>query len=241
MNDLVVGTFGRGFYVLDDYSPLRQLTPEALEKPADAVPGARRGSCTCRRAQYGGRGKAFLGEAFYTADNPPFGATFTYHLKEALQTLKADAEGQGEQEGPECLYPTQDQLRAEAEEEEPAVLVTIANASGHAHPRLHRAGRGRASTASPGTCASRRRTCRGPRKPRKKAMRTSSGPPPAGRTSAPGKYQVSIALPRQALSHPGGGTCADHGALCRCPTAARGRYQGSASVSGGRSSNCSAT
>ena len=33
-NDLVVGTFGRGIYVIDDYSPLRELTPDALAKPA---------------------------------------------------------------------------------------------------------------------------------------------------------------------------------------------------------------
>ena len=25
-NDLVLATFGRGFYVLDDYSPLREIT-----------------------------------------------------------------------------------------------------------------------------------------------------------------------------------------------------------------------
>src|SRR5262249_36341029 len=33
-NDLVVGTFGRGIWVLDDYTPLRRLTRAALEKPA---------------------------------------------------------------------------------------------------------------------------------------------------------------------------------------------------------------
>ena len=37
----------------------------------------------------GGRGKSFQGESFYTADNPPFGATFTYYLKEELKTKKA--------------------------------------------------------------------------------------------------------------------------------------------------------
>jgi hypothetical protein len=29
----------------------------------------------------GGRGKSFQGESFFTADNPPFGATITYYLK----------------------------------------------------------------------------------------------------------------------------------------------------------------
>ena len=37
-NDLVLGTFGRGFYILDDYSPLRKLTKEELEKEAKIFP-----------------------------------------------------------------------------------------------------------------------------------------------------------------------------------------------------------
>ena len=37
-NDLVLGTFGRGFYVLDDYSPLREVTPEALAREAELFP-----------------------------------------------------------------------------------------------------------------------------------------------------------------------------------------------------------
>ena len=37
MNDLVVGTFGRGIYILDDYSPLRVLKPEALERAGGAL------------------------------------------------------------------------------------------------------------------------------------------------------------------------------------------------------------
>ena len=35
----------------------------------------------------GGRGKVFQGESYYTAENPPFGATFTYYLKDELRKL----------------------------------------------------------------------------------------------------------------------------------------------------------
>ena len=39
-NDLVVGTYGRGIWILDDYSVLRQLTPEIAAEPAHLfVPG----------------------------------------------------------------------------------------------------------------------------------------------------------------------------------------------------------
>ena len=37
-SDLVLGTFGRGFYILDDYSPLRQVTKERLEEGARIFP-----------------------------------------------------------------------------------------------------------------------------------------------------------------------------------------------------------
>ena len=33
-NDLVAGTFGRGIYILDDYSPLRELTEKSMEEEA---------------------------------------------------------------------------------------------------------------------------------------------------------------------------------------------------------------
>ena len=37
-NDLVLATFGRGFYILDDYSALRELTPQALAEEARLFP-----------------------------------------------------------------------------------------------------------------------------------------------------------------------------------------------------------
>ena len=37
-NDLVLATFGRGFYVLDDYSALREITPQALAEEARLFP-----------------------------------------------------------------------------------------------------------------------------------------------------------------------------------------------------------
>ena len=37
-NDLVIATFGRGFYVMDDYSPLRYVTPELESTEAKIFP-----------------------------------------------------------------------------------------------------------------------------------------------------------------------------------------------------------
>jgi len=131
-NDLVLGTFGRGIYVVDDYSPLRTTTLEMTQKPATLV-GARDAMLYVTTQRYGGRGKAFQGEMLYAADNPPYGAVITYYLKDALKTLKqkrVDAEKAADKAGKTIDYPSFDALRAEAEEEAPTILLTIADETG---------------------------------------------------------------------------------------------------------------
>ncbi len=129
--DLVVGTFGRGIYILDDYSPLRTSGSE-LKKPVlfnvrDAwlyVPDSRRG--------WGGKGDWGVGR--YAADNPPYGAVFAYYLPEDLQSLKdkrRKAEQEREKEGEDNPYPSWDQLRREDREEAPSVTLTVRDASGN--------------------------------------------------------------------------------------------------------------
>ncbi|HSB60733.1 MAG TPA: glycosyl hydrolase, partial [Vicinamibacteria bacterium] len=84
-------------------------------------------------------GKAFQGESFFTAPNPPFGAVFTYYLKDDLKTRKQkrqDAEREAEKRGEAIRYPTPDELRAEAREEEPAVVLTVADPEGNVVRRL---------------------------------------------------------------------------------------------------------
>jgi len=134
MNDLVVGTFGRGIYVLDDYTPLRDLKPETLTQDV-ALFRIKDALMYIETRQYGLRGKGFQGEAFFTADNPPYGAQFTYYLKDEIKTKKQrrrDSEKEAEKKKAEAPYPGQAELRAEGEEEAPALLLTVADASGRA-------------------------------------------------------------------------------------------------------------
>ncbi len=117
-DDLVVGTFGRGIFVIDDYGPLRSVSATPT-KPAEILP-VKDTVQYVRNAQFGGGGKAFLGESFYTAENPPYGATFTVRIKESPKTLKQkrkEAERELEKAGKPVPYPTKDELRAEIEEE----------------------------------------------------------------------------------------------------------------------------
>jgi photosystem II stability/assembly factor-like uncharacterized protein len=133
MDDLAVGTFGRGIYILDDFSPLRGLKPDVLKQEAVLFP-VKDALMYIRTRQFGLRGQAFLGESFYTAANPPFGATFTYFLKDEIKTRKlkrqeTEKEAAKKKEAPP--YPTRDQLRVEADEEAPAIILTIRDSEGH--------------------------------------------------------------------------------------------------------------
>ena len=132
-NDLVVGTFGRGFYVLDDYRALRVADAASLEKEAALFP-VRDAWMYEPTAPLGFKGKAFLGDSLYAAPNPPFGALFTYYLKDELKTrkkLRHEREKKIEKDGGAPPYPTPEELRAEAAEEEPALIFTVKDADGN--------------------------------------------------------------------------------------------------------------
>lgn len=132
MNDLAIGTFGRGIYILDDYTPLRSLKPTMLQQESMLFP-VRDALVYVPTRQYGLTGSASQGSAFYTADNPAFGATFTYYLKDSIKTqkqMRRDAEKAAEKKGGTPVFPSKDQLRAEAEEEAPAILLEIQDQKG---------------------------------------------------------------------------------------------------------------
>jgi len=82
--DLVIGTHGRGIYIIDDITPLEKLAEAnrigtylfpvkaATEyNPNSSVPG-------------GVRGAGALGDREYSAPNPAFGAIVTYFLRDSL-------------------------------------------------------------------------------------------------------------------------------------------------------------
>ena len=137
-NDLVLGTFGRGFYILDNYTPLRLLKPEMLKQDALLFP-VKDALMYIQAQPIGGRGKSFQGESFFTAENPPFGATFTYYLKEELKTKKAkrqEAERDAQKKNAAINLPSRSELRAEEEEEAPAIIFTVTDSSGRVVRRL---------------------------------------------------------------------------------------------------------
>ena len=137
-NDLIVGTFGRGIYILDNYTPLRLVKPEMLRQEATVFP-VKDALMYIQSQPLGGRGKSFQGERYYTADNPPFGATVTWYLKDAIKTRKEkrqEAERDAARRGAPVGWPTRAELRAEEEEEPPAIIVTVTDASDNVVRRL---------------------------------------------------------------------------------------------------------
>jgi photosystem II stability/assembly factor-like uncharacterized protein len=94
-NDLVVATYGRGFWILDDITPLRSLTTEVLAEPAHMFPP---------RPAY--RFRAITDPMDMPDDategrNPPYGADLTFSLnraprddeRSALKIIVTDAGG----------------------------------------------------------------------------------------------------------------------------------------------------
>jgi hypothetical protein len=137
-NDLVVGTFGRGIYILDDYTPLRLLTEEILHKEAMLFP-VKDAWMFIPKEPLGLKGKAFQGDSFYTAPNPPFGAVFTYYLKDKLKTkreIRREEEKKLQKEGKDTPYPTWEQLHDEDKEDKPAIILTVMDEEGNVIRKL---------------------------------------------------------------------------------------------------------
>jgi len=130
--DLVIATFGRGFYVLDDITPLRQMKAGSTEQAAAVFP-VKDALLYVERHPLGGPKKGFQGDAFYSAENPPYGAVFTAYMKDKIKTKKEkrqEAEKDAAKKNQTLPYPTNDELRAEAQEAKPEVYFVVYDESG---------------------------------------------------------------------------------------------------------------
>ncbi|MEM9599406.1 MAG: glycosyl hydrolase [Pseudomonadota bacterium] len=139
-NDLVVGTFGRGVYILVDYTPLRTSAVTVSTSEATLFP-VRDSWLYIEGDLWGtwGGAKAFNGDNFWFAENPPYGAVFTYTLRDGVTTLaktRRAAEIEIEKEGGDTPYPSWEALRAEDREDEPAIQFVIYDATGKVVRRL---------------------------------------------------------------------------------------------------------
>jgi hypothetical protein len=127
-NDLVVATFGRGFYILDDFSPLREWN-KAKQSQAYIFPVKQTLVYTPKvRGGYG------FGSMPFVAPNPPYGAVFTYYLKEVPKTVREQRREKEKtliKEKAPVPQPTPKDLFEEELQKPPFLLFTISDAEGH--------------------------------------------------------------------------------------------------------------
>ncbi len=146
--DLVGASFGRGIFVLDDYSPLREIDETLLGRDA-ALFAVKKALSYVPLRPIDSSDKGCLGDGFYTAPNPPFGSVFTYYLRDGLKPAaeaRRAAEKDLDKAGRPIPFPGWDKLRAEEREDKPEIVLTVADEAGQivrrvfgpAGPGLHR-------------------------------------------------------------------------------------------------------
>ena len=136
-NDVVLASFGRGFFILDNYSTLRELTPNTTKE--NKIFSIKKGLMYQESAPLAVGRRAFQGANFYSAANPPVGVTIRYHLAKSLQTKKSVRKSKDRRlaaANKDVPYPTWEELKAEDREIAPVVWLTIRDAKGQVVNRL---------------------------------------------------------------------------------------------------------
>ena len=131
-NDLVGATFGRGFYLLDDYAPLREIS-EVVNNKSNALFDVRDAWWYVPNAPMQAKGMPTLGSTSFVAENPPFGAVFTYYLSAVPQTMKSKrtaSEKSLRKENANTPFPGWENLQKESLDKEPRVLLLVTNEDG---------------------------------------------------------------------------------------------------------------
>ncbi len=195
-NDLVLASFGRGFYILDDYSPLRELSEDVLEKKAHIFP-VKDALMFIETRELGRRGKSSQGDALFTAANPPVAAAITYFFNDSLpglRELRKKNENTAEKQGKIIEIPSIDELIQEDLDEKPYLLFTIKDDEGNIIRRIKESTKKgihriywnfRLSPATPASLT------------QQEPGRYSEGD--QGFPVIPGKYSVSMALYHDAI------------------------------------------
>ncbi len=132
-DDLVCGSFGRSIYILDDIEALRKVNEEVLESEAALLSAKDAWWYVPRPSLSFAKGKGSRGSGYYIADNPPFGAVFTYYLKDGFKTIKdirKEDELQFDTVGQDVPFKGWDELEKEFMKDSLKLWLTITNSDG---------------------------------------------------------------------------------------------------------------
>ena len=137
-NDLVAATFGRGFYVLDNYSPLRKLSSSILDRKAHLFE-VEQALLYVQADPLGLEGTGFQGANLWSTTNPEVGATFSLYIKDEFKSLKSQRQAKEEElekTKSNVTYPSFENLRKEKAEDKARVIFIVSDASGKEIRRL---------------------------------------------------------------------------------------------------------
>jgi hypothetical protein len=137
-NDLVAASFGRGFFVMDDISPLREIQTDTFAREATLF-DLRDADWYFQRKVLGARKRGSQGDDLYVAENPPFGAVLTYHLAEGFPTREKQrqkAEKACLDAGDQVKFAGWEAVEAERREAAPALKLVIRDADGNVIRRI---------------------------------------------------------------------------------------------------------
>ena len=133
-DDLVAASFGRGFYIVDDYSPIREYSRQIEGKPTHLF-------SVKSTYQYivAAPEKTATGHNFFTSPNPPYGVKLSYYLGNSV--LSKFEERQNEESkkfnrGETIDYPSAEKLEDEAKEKSPKIYLTISDSEGKVVRRI---------------------------------------------------------------------------------------------------------
>jgi len=138
-DDLVGASFGRGFFVFDDYSVLRHISDEKLNQEASLFPTRDAWWYVPRPVLDFGAGVGSQGAAHYTAPNPPFGAVFTYYLSQDYLTgseIRQKEEKDLIKQNKDVSFPGWEKVEAERRQEKPKIWLTVKDNQGNVIRRL---------------------------------------------------------------------------------------------------------
>jgi len=135
-NDLVAASFGRGFYVLDDYSPLREMTEENLKAEAHLFP-IKDAWWYIPRPVLSFDAKGSQGAGHFVAPNPDFGAIISFHLSEDYTSLEEERKAaENKMAKQDIPFPGWETLEKEKLQQKPVLYILINDADGNVVRRI---------------------------------------------------------------------------------------------------------
>jgi len=137
-DDLAGASFGRGIFIFDDYSFLRQTNAGTLQKEATLFT-PRDSWWYFERGILGREKKGTQGASYFVAPNPPYGTTFTYYFKNDFKSQKQqrqEKEKEMEKNSGDIEFPGWNKLDDEINETKPEAFVHIIDPNGEVIKRL---------------------------------------------------------------------------------------------------------